>query len=305
MKSYTPLSVTEAVLKQMDGAEDERLKTIVQSAIRHLHAFARDVKLTPPEWLKAIEFLTRVGKTCTETRQEFILLSDVVGLSTLVNTLHDATASEAATATSLLGPFFREDAPPLPLGAQISKGDGSAEILVWGSVRSAAGKAIPNAKLTVWQTSNCGVYDLQEGDGSAIDHRGTFRTDPAGNYHFRTVRPLGYFVPMDGPVGDLVRAQRREGCRPAHIHFLINAPGFRELVTALYFADRYLETDVVFGASPELVAKEEADDPHAPVKNLPSVHFDFNLARAAKVDDAGGRVGADPTRLGADQPSLR
>jgi len=298
MKSYTSLSVTEAVLKQMDGTEDERLKTIVQSAIRHLHSFARDVNLTPAEWLKAIEFFTRVGKTCTATRQEFILLSDVVGLSTLVNTLHDATASEETTATSLLGPFFREDAPPLPIGAQISNSDKSEEILLWGTVQSAAGDAIPNARLMVWQTSSSGVYDLQEGDGSAIDYRGTFHTDAAGEYHLRTVRPLGYFIPMDGPVGDLVRAQRREGCRPAHIHFLISAPGYRELVTALYFPDRYLETDVVFGASPELVVKEEAHDPDAPVKNLPSVHFDFTLARAGAADIAGGRVGADPARLG-------
>jgi hydroxyquinol 1,2-dioxygenase len=297
MKSYTSLSVTEAVLKQMDGTEDERLKTIVQSAIRHLHAFARDVNLTPDEWLQAIEFFTRVGQTCTATRQEFILLSDVVGLSTLVNTLHDATASEEATATSLLGPFFREDAPPLPLGAQISNGDKSQEILLWGAVQSAAGDPIANAKLMVWQTSSAGVYDLQEGNGSAIDYRGTFYTDAAGEYHLRTVRPLGYSIPMDGPVGDLVRAQRREGCRPAHIHFLISAPGYRELVTALYFPDRYLETDVVFGASPQLVVQEDARDPEAPVKNLPSVHFDFTLARAGSVDAAGGRVGADPGKL--------
>lgn len=297
MKSYTPLSVTEAVLEQMDGTEDERLKSIVQSAIRHLHAFAREVNLTPAEWLKAIEFFTRVGKTCTATRQEFILLSDVVGLSTLVNTLHDTTATEEATATSLLGPFFREDAPPLPIGAQISNSDKSQEILLWGTVRSGAGKPIPNARLMVWQTSSAGVYDLQEGDGSAIDHRGTFQADAAGNYHLRTVRPLGYFIPMDGPVGDLVRAQRRTGCRPAHIHFLISAPGFRELVTALYFTDQYFETDVVFGASPGLVAKEATGDPDAPVKGLPSVHFDFTLARAGSVDTAGGRVGADPTKL--------
>lgn len=297
MKSYTSVSVTEAVLKQMDGTEDERLKTIVQSAIRHLHAFAREVNLTPAEWLKAIEFFTRVGKTCTATRQEFILLSDVVGLSTLVNTLHDATATEDATATSLLGPFFREDAPPLAMGAQISNSDKSEEILLWGAVQNAAGDAIPNAKLMVWQTSSSGVYDLQEGNGSAIDYRGTFHTDAAGEYHLRTVRPLGYFIPMDGPVGDLVRAQRREGCRPAHIHFLISAPGYRELVTALYFPDRYLETDVVFGASPELVVREEAHDPDAPLKDLPSVHFDFTLARAGSVDIAGGRVGADPAKL--------
>lgn len=298
MKNYTPESITEAVLAQMEGTADERLKTVVESAIHHLHAFAREVNLTPAEWLKAIEFFTRVGKTCTPTRQEFILLSDVVGLSTLVNTLHDATAVEKATSTSLLGPFFREDAPQLALGKQISNTDKSEEILLWGTVRSAAGKAVANAKLMVWQTSSAGVYDLQEGDGSAIDYRGTFHSDSAGNYHFRTVRPLGYFIPMDGPVGDLVRLQQRQGCRPAHIHFLISAPGFRELVTALYFQGPYLETDVVFGASPDLVANEKISDPQAPQKGLPSVHFDFTLARAGSVDADGGRVGADPTKLG-------
>jgi hydroxyquinol 1,2-dioxygenase len=291
--------VTEAVLQQMQSTADERLKTIVESAVRHCHAFAREVNLTPAEWLKAIEFFTRVGQTCTQTRQEFILLSDVVGLSTLVNTLHDATALETATSTSLLGPFFREDAPPLPLGEQISKSDKSEEILLWGAVRNAAGEGIANAKLMVWQTSSHGSYDLQEGDGSAIDYRGTFQSDAQGRYHLRTVRPLGYFIPMDGPVGDLVRAQRREGCRPAHIHFLISAPGYREMVTALYFRDQYLETDVVFGASPELVANEKANDPQAPVQGLASVHFDFVLARAGTADHAQGRVGADPTKLGS------
>ncbi len=299
MKRDTPQSVTEAVLEQMQHTADERLETVVASAVRHLHAFASEVNLTPSEWLEAVAFLTRVGKACTATRQEFILLSDVLGLSALVNTLHDATALEEATSSSLLGPFFREDSPQLALGAQISNADKSEEILLWGAVRSAAGKAVPNARLMVWQTSSAGVYDLQEGDGSAIDYRGTFRTDPDGNYHFRTVRPLGYFIPMDGPVGDLIRAQRRQGCRPAHIHFLISAPGFRELVTALYFPGPYLETDVVFGASPQLVANERTGDPNAPAKGIPSVHFDFTLARAGSADAAAGRVGADPGKLAA------
>lgn len=282
----------------MAGTPDARLKAIVESAIRHLHEFARDVNLTPTEWLKALEFLTRVGKTCTETRQEFILLSDAIGLSTLVNTLHDATAVEEATSTSLLGPFFREDAPQLPLGSPISTRDQSQQILLWGAVRDAAGNGVPNAKLMVWQTSSAGSYDLQEGDGRAMDYRGTFRTDAQGNYRLRSVRPLGYSIPMDGPVGELMRAQRRNGCRPAHIHFLISAPTFRELVTALYFPDQYLETDVVFGASPELVVNEKAVDPQSPVQGLPSVRYDFTLARAGAVDAAGGRVGADPTRFG-------
>lgn len=282
----------------MQSTTDARLKTVLASAVRHLHAFAREVNLTPGEWLQAIEFLTRVGETCSPMRQEFILLSDVVGLSTLVNTLHDATAVEGSTTTSLLGPFFREDAPRLPLGAQISSRDKSEEILLWGSVRTAAGEGIANATVTVWQTSSSGSYDMQEG-GCGIDYRGIFQTDAQGNYHLRTVRPLGYFIPMDGPVGGLVRAQAREGCRPAHIHFLISAPGFRELVTALYFRDRYLETDVVFGASPSLVVTEKATDPQAPVPDLASVRFDFTLARAGSVDAASGRVGADPKKLAA------
>lgn len=280
----------------MQTTQDARLKAVLESAVRHLHAFAREVNLTPGEWLQAIQFLTRVGETCSPVRQEFILLSDVVGLSTLVNTLHDATALEAGTATSLLGPFFREDAPRLPLGAQISQRDKSEEILLWGSVRSAAGQGIPHASVTVWQTSSSGSYDMQEG-GRGIDYRGIFQSDEQGNYHLRTVRPLGYFIPMDGPVGALVRAQGREGCRPAHIHFLISAPGFRELVTALYFRDRYLETDVVFGASPSLIVSEQSNDPQAPLQGLVSVRFDFTLARAGSVDSASGRVGADPTKL--------
>jgi hydroxyquinol 1,2-dioxygenase len=299
MKNYTPLSITEAALEQMAGTPDARLRTVMESAVRHLHAFAREVNLTPGEWLQAIDFLTRVGQTCTPVRQEFILLSDVLGLSTLVNTLHDATAIEEATRTSLLGPFFREESPQLEPGQQISKRDTSQEILLWGSVRSVAGDPIEGAEVMVWQTSSAGTYDLQEGNGSFVDYRGTFRTDARGAYHVRTVRPLGYFIPMDGPVGALVRAQQRQGCRPAHIHFLIRAPRYRELVTALYFRDQYLETDVVFGASPDLVATEQANDPQAPVQGLPSVHFDFSLAREGSADSGSGRVGADPSKVGA------
>jgi catechol 1,2-dioxygenase/hydroxyquinol 1,2-dioxygenase len=271
----------------------------MQSAVRHLHAFAREVNLTPAEWLQAIDFLTRVGQTCTPARQEFILLSDVLGLSTLVNTLHDATAIEESTRTSLLGPFFREESPQLEPGQQISKRDQSQEILLWGNVRSVAGDPIERAQVMVWQTSSTGTYDLQEGDGSFVDYRGTFHADAYGAYQVRTVRPLGYFIPMDGPVGALVRAQNRQGCRPAHIHFLIRAPGYRELVTALYFDGQYLETDVVFGASPDLVATEKASDPEAPVQGLASVHFDFSLAREGSADHGSGRVGADPSKVGA------
>ena len=299
MRNHTPSSITDTVLDQMASTPNPRLKMLMEVGIRHLHAFAREANLTPQEWLQFIEFLTRVGKTCTPTRQEFILLSDVLGLSTMVNALHDATAVEDATRTSLLGPFFREDSPEFQLGDQISTREAVDPILLWGRVSSAAGKAVANAKVMIWQTSGAGTYDLQEGDGSAIDYRGTFRTDAEGRYFLRTVRPLGYYIPMDGPVGDLVRAQNRLGKRPAHIHFLISAPGYRELVTALYFPDEYVETDVVFGSSPDLIAREKAADPEAPMKGLPSVRFDFTLARAGTADTSGGRVGADPKAVDA------
>jgi hydroxyquinol 1,2-dioxygenase len=299
MRKHTPSSITDTVLEQMASTPTPRLKQLMEAGVRHLHEFAREVNLTPSEWLQLMEFLTRVGKTCTPTRQEFILLSDVLGLSTMVNALHDGTALEEATRTSLLGPFFREDSPELELGEQISRRAARDPILLWGSVRNAGGAAIANAKVMVWQTSAAGEYDLQEGDGSAVDYRGTFHTDAEGRYFLQTVRPLGYFIPTDGPVGDLVRAQRRLGKRPAHIHFLISAPGFRELVTALYFPDEYVEIDTVFGSSPDLVVKESPADPEAPLKGLPSVRFDFTLARAGSADAAGGRVGADPAAVDA------
>jgi protocatechuate 3,4-dioxygenase beta subunit len=297
MREYTPDTITDAVLEQMSGTADPRLREVMEAAVRHLHAFAREVNLKPHEWVAGIEFLTRVGQTCSPARQEFILLSDTLGLSTLVNTMHDATAMEQATHTSLLGPFFRENTPVFEPGAQIAKGSQESEIVLFGRVTSAAGEPLPGAKVTVWQTAADGRYDLQS-DPSGTDCRGIFSTDENGAYLIRTVRPLAYPIPMDGPAGQLVSAQGRHGMRPAHIHFLISAPGFRELVTALYLAgDAYLADDVVFGASGDLVVHERPADPDCPVTNLPSIRFDFALAREAEADRLGGRVGADPASM--------
>ncbi len=297
MREYTPDTITNAVLDQTATTNDPRLKEIMESAVRHLHAFAREVNLTPAEWIKGIEFLTRVGHMCSPARQEFILLSDTLGLSTLVNTLHDRTAMEEATHTSLLGPFFRENTPEFEPGAQISAKDSAQEVLLWGKVTDAQGRPIPDAKVTVWQTASDGRYDMQV-DSEGVDCRGIFKTDAEGRYFLRTVRPLGYYIPLDGPVGEMVLAQGRHGMRPAHIHFLISAPGYRELVTALYLkGDAHLDDDVVFGASADLVAEEKQDDPRAPIRGIPSIHFDFALSREAEVDKLGGRVGADPSKI--------
>lgn len=298
MRELTPETITEAVLDQMASTSDPRLKEIMSSAVKHLHAFAREVNLTPAEWLKGIEFMTAVGKMCTPERQEFILLSDTLGLSALVNGLHDRSALEEATHTSLLGPFFRENAPRLEAGAQIAnKVTPGTEIALWGKVTNVRGEPLANAQVCVWQTGADGLYDIQV-DASGTDYRGVFTTDAGGNYALRTVRPLGYSIPMDGPVGKLVESQGRHGMRPAHIHLLISAPGYRELVTALYVkGDAHIADDVVFGSSADLVVELEQNDPACPLAGIPSLRFDVRLSREGVADKVTGRVGADPAAI--------
>jgi len=297
MQELTPENITQAVLDQMSTTANPRLKEIMASAVKHLHAFARDVNLTPAEWLKGIAFMTAVGKICTPARQEFILLSDTLGLSALVNGLHDETALEEGTHTSLLGPFYRETTPNLPAGSQIAKNaEPDTEIALYGYVTDVNDKPLAGATVSLWQTSASGLYDIQEDPGS-VDYRGIFTTDAKGLFVLRTVKPLGYSIPMDGPVGEMVTAQRRHGMRPAHIHFLVGAPGYRELVTALYLRDDpHLADDVVFGSSGDL-AVDIKRDPECPIPGLPSIRFDMRLSRETAADRAGGRVGADPAAI--------
>jgi protocatechuate 3,4-dioxygenase beta subunit len=296
MRDLTTSSVTDAVFEQMATTPNPRLKQVMESLVRHLHDFARDVKLTPEEWLTAIGFLTKTGQTCTPARQEFILLSDVLGLSALVNLMHDQTAMELGTESSLLGPFYQQNAPTFPLGATIATRADGPEIQLYGQVTDKAGKPIPKALVQVWQTDAKGEYDLQKFHGEHQDMRGNFICDDQGRFHFRSVLPLGYYIPMDGPVGALIRAQKRHGCRPAHIHFLIGAQGYRELVTAIYLAeDEHIDSDTVFGVSSPLVVSPKPNDPNAPVKGVPAIHYDFRLGRASGTET--GRVGADPSQI--------
>ncbi len=295
MRDLDEFTITDETLSQMANTPNARFKEIADAAVRHMHAFAREVNLTPEEWLQGIQFMTAVGQACTPLRQEMILLSDVLGLSAVVNALHDKKARELGSQSSLLGPFFREGAPVMPLGAQIVEKPPEPEIVIYGKVTGNDGTPVPNALIQVWQTSERGLYDLQERMGESMDMRGNFLTDANGDYHFKTVRPLGYSIPMDGPVGAMVFNQKRHGMRPSHIHCLVGAEGYRELVTALYFGDDpYIDSDTVFGVSQSLVV-EARDDPASPVPGLRAVHFDFRVARAAPGES--GRVGADPTKL--------
>jgi protocatechuate 3,4-dioxygenase beta subunit len=277
----------------------------MEALVRHLHAFAREVDLTPQEWIQGIRFLTAVGQKCTPFRQEFILLSDTLGFSSLINALHDRRATGAGTKTSLLGPFYRQDSPALPLGSSIASKSTAPLIGIYGRVVDSAGHGIPNASVEIWQPDTDGSYDLQKHDPSEMDLRGRFHTDSEGRYHLRTVAPTGYMIPMDGPVGDMIRAQKRHGYRPAHIHFLISAPGYREVVTALYLAgDDHIESDTVFGVTESLVTRVNGRDAASPFPDLSAIRFDFQLASAAE-QDMSGRVGADPSQIikkSADNP---
>src|SRR6478672_9781339 len=195
MRELTPETITDAVLEQMATTPDPRLRKIMASAVKHLHAFARDVNLTPAEWIKGIEFMTAAGKMCTPERQEFILLSDTIGLSALVNGLHDKTAIEEGTHTSLLGPFYRESTPTLAPGSQIAKKvKPGSECALYGRITDVNGKPLAGATVSVWQTSADGLYDIQE-SATEIDYRGVFSTDADGRYYLRTVKPVGYSIP--------------------------------------------------------------------------------------------------------------
>jgi hydroxyquinol 1,2-dioxygenase len=298
MRAIDHNTITDAALEQMSATPDARLKQIMEGLVKHLHQFARDVDLTPEEWIQGIGFLTAVGQKCTPFRQEFILLSDTLGFSALINALHDKRGVEASTKSSLLGPFYRQGSPQMNLGDCIVQSP-RQQVVIYGQVTDAAGKGVPNASVEIWQTDEDGAYDLQKQDGVEIptmDMRGHFHADAEGKYYLRTVIPLGYMIPMDGPVGDMIRAQKRHGYRPSHIHFMIGAPGYRELATALYTrGDDHLESDTVFGVTDSLVIDINKNDPNAPIQGMPAIRYDFQLAHEAAI--GSGRVGADPSQI--------
>ncbi len=272
MRNLDQHTVTESALERLAECPNPRLKEVMTALIRHLHEFAREVNLAPDEWMKGINFLTDVGHITDDKRQEFILLSDMLGLSALVDLLANRGKSQAATESSLLGPFFREGAPELPLGASIARGIEGEPLLVHGGVTATDGKPLSGAGVDVWQASSGGLYDLQFDNfkGAEMNLRARFRTNAEGKFNFVTVKPSSYGVPSDGPVGKMLNALGRHPFRPAHIHFIISASGFKPLVTALYIdGDRYIDSDVVFGSREQLVVKYQKS------ANLDSVEYDF------------------------------
>ncbi|MER5509790.1 intradiol ring-cleavage dioxygenase [Streptomyces sp. NPDC002766] len=259
----TSTTVTDEAVNSLAGTADPRLRELLTGLIRHLHAFARETRLTQAEWERAISFLTATGQTCTDTRQEFILLSDVLGLSMLVETINGDRAP-GATESTVLGPFHMTESPARQLGANIDLVGGGEPCAVSGRVLSGDGTPLPGAAIDVWQADGNGFYDVQCPDLQPPGNgRGLFTADADGRFWFRTCVPSPYPIPTDGPVGDLLRATGRHPYRPAHIHFIASADGHAPVTTHIFVAGSdYLDSDAVFAVKPSLVQDfEVTDDP--------------------------------------------
>ncbi|MEW2400760.1 intradiol ring-cleavage dioxygenase [Streptomyces sp. NPDC046862] len=256
--------ITEAVVDSLEGTADPRVREVLGALVRHLHAFVRETEPTMEEWERAIGFLTATGQTCTDTRQEFILLSDVLGVSMLVETLNADRAGSEATESTVLGPFHMTESPVRELGADIDLVGGGEPCVVSGRVRSADGIPLPGAVLDVWQANPEGYYDVQQpGVQPPGNGRGLFTADAEGRFWFRTCVPSPYPIPTDGPVGDLLRATGRHPYRPAHIHFIASAERHAPVTTHIFVAGGdYLDSDAVFAVKKSLVQDfAETDDP--------------------------------------------
>jgi len=262
--------VTRAVLAAMERAPNARLREIMASLVRHLHAFAREVKLTEPEWEQGIEFLIGLGQRTNDSHNEAILASDAIGFSTLVCLLNNGNAGNSETAAALLGPFWRMHAPQTEAGGSIvrSATPGPA-LFAECRLRDNAGKPIVGAHVDVWHASPVGMYENQDAAQAEMNLRGSFITDAEGRFSFRSVKPAGYPVPVDGPVGTLLAAQKRHPYRPAHLHFLFHKPGYKTLITQVFVAgDQYLESDVVFGVTQSLVGDYQRHEGAAPASDV-------------------------------------
>lgn len=252
--------ITEAVLEAMANTPDSRVQQIMRSLVRHLHDFIREVALTESEWATAIDFLTRTGQMCTPERQEFILMSDVLGATVLLDAVNNRRSPQA-TENSVLGPFFRQARPSLQDGTDISEGLPGDSLYVHARVTDTAGCPVAGAMFDVWHSDAEGHYDSDIDGLNGAAMRGQFLTQDDGSVRFRTIAPASYPIPEDGPVGDLMRATERSVMRPAHMHVRVEAPGFSVLTTMLFRkGDPYLDRDPVFGAKKSLVADFVVDE---------------------------------------------
>jgi hydroxyquinol 1,2-dioxygenase len=294
----------EVVAASFVDTPDPRLRRVMTSLVQHLHAFVKDVELTEEEWGVAIDFLTRTGQMSNEVRQEFILLSDVLGVSMLVETINHRTGG-TSTESTVLGPFHMTESPVRELGDDINQDGKGIPCLVSGRVTGPDGEPLAGAVIDVWQTNEDGFYDVQQPDIQPPgNHRGLFTADQEGNYWFRSVVPRYYPIPDDGPVGQLLAATGRHPNRPAHLHFIVAAEGYRPVTTHVFVADSpYLDSDAVFGVKDSLVRDvPEVDDParaaEVGLENpFRTLTFDLSLLRADQAPPAAQPADAQPTRV--------
>jgi len=286
MREFDEKSLTQTVIGRLADCDDPRFKRIMTSLISHVHDFVREVKLTEPEWLAAIQFLTDIGRTCTDKRQEFILLSDTLGVSVLVITLNHP-ADKGSVESTVLGPFYWEGAPDLPRGSNLAEGVEGEPAFYSGRVLTESGEPLEDALLDIWSGDGKGSYDMQIPGETGMKARGRIRTDAGGRYWFRSIRPTYYPVPTDGPVGRMLRKMGRHPYRPGHIHMIVSAPGHLPVTTHLFVAgSEYLDSDAVFGMKESLVAQFEQHPPgvgpNGEQVETPfyTVNYDFRLRRA-------------------------
>lgn len=245
--------ITAETLRRFAGTPDARLRAIMLSLTRHLHGFIKEVQLTEAEWFAAIQFLTATGHMCDDNRQEFILLSDTLGVSMVVDLISHRKPA-GATESTVFGPFHREGAPELPDGGNMAAGDGGTPAVIHGRVLDPDGRPIAGALLDVWQANSDGFYDSQLATHDHLQMRGKFRSQADGAFLIRTTRPVHYQIPSDGPVGRMLQATNRHPWRPAHVHFVVAAAGFEPVTTHLFDAiDPYLASDAVFGVKESLI----------------------------------------------------
>jgi hydroxyquinol 1,2-dioxygenase len=254
-------NITDLAVQRWATAHDPRLAEVMTALVRHLHDFAREVRLTEAEWIAAVQWLTRTGQISDDKREEFILASDVLGLSMLVVQMNHRL-DPAATPATVLGPFHIPGSPELGYGGDMSDGLDGVPLYVSGQVRDLAGAPVPGARLDVWQADDEGLYESQHAQLDEARLRGIYRSRDDGSYCVRTIAPKGYTIPMDGPVGDLIARTDISHFRPAHVHFLLDVPGFEPLTTHLFQEGaEYLDSDVVFGTKQELVVRFDRRDP--------------------------------------------
>jgi hydroxyquinol 1,2-dioxygenase len=274
LPEITTENLTGMVVASFDACPDPRMKEVMTSLTRHLHDFLKEVRPTDQEWTNAVEFITEAGQISGPHRQEVLLLSDVLGCSILLDIMNHS-AGKGATETNLFSPWYIPDARPIENGGSLIRDESKATVLFQGKVTGQDGEPIPNAKIEIWLAEPDQEYDVQHGDDAPIDYRGTFHTAPDGSYSFKGALPPNYPIPTDGPVGKLLTLTNRNVWRPAHVHYMVHADGYRTLNTQVYFTgDKYFENDAIFASKPSLIL-----DPKPRDGGMMEVTFDIGLAK--------------------------